>query len=69
MKILLNGKDHNIDKESSLLSFIKELNNNLYIEYSVAIIKNGEIIRKEFWDKTFIKENDKIEIFSIVGGG
>jgi sulfur carrier protein len=66
MNILLNGKDYSIDKERNLSSFVKESN---YNEDTVVIIKNAEIIKKELWDKTFLNENDRLEIFSFVGGG
>ncbi len=66
MKIFLNGKDHIIGNERSISLFVKESN---YNEDTVVVIKNAEIIKKELWDKTVINENDRLEIFSFVGGG
>jgi sulfur carrier protein len=35
----------------------------------VAVEYNGEILHRQFWSQTQIKEDDKIEIVTIVGGG
>lgn len=35
----------------------------------IAVEYNGEILHRQFWDKTLMQEGDKIEIVTIVGGG
>jgi len=30
---------------------------------------NGEILHRQYWENTEIKEGDKLEIVTIVGGG
>ena len=35
----------------------------------VAVEYNGEILHRQFWTTTMIKEGDRLEIVTIVGGG
>ena len=66
MQILLNGKSHTLNKESTLEQLIKEFcKNNKHI---IAEL-NGAVIKSRSWEKTFIKDGDQIELVTIVGGG
>ncbi len=66
MQILLNGKSHILEKESSLKQLIDELcQNNKHV---IAEL-NGTIIKSCAWPQTIIKDNDRLELVSIVGGG
>ncbi len=66
MQILLNGKSHIFEKESTLKELIEEFyKNNKHI---IAEL-NGAIIKSQSWEKTFIKDGDQIELIAIVGGG
>ncbi|RHX86517.1 sulfur carrier protein ThiS [Leptospira stimsonii] len=35
----------------------------------VAIQRNGNILKREFWDQTELMEEDQLEILRFVGGG
>ena len=35
----------------------------------VAVEYNGEILHRQFWDDTILKDGDRLEIVTIVGGG
>ncbi|MFM6517039.1 MAG: sulfur carrier protein ThiS, partial [Microcystis panniformis] len=35
----------------------------------VAVEYNGEILHRQYWENTEIKEGDQLEIVTIVGGG
>ncbi|NJM28115.1 MAG: thiamine biosynthesis protein ThiS [Pseudanabaena sp. RU_4_16] len=35
----------------------------------VAVEYNGEILHRQFWDDTILKDGDCLEIVTIVGGG
>ena len=62
----LNGDKYCIEREISLLELITYFNYNtslLVLEY------NNFICNKNNWNKLHIKNNDKIEIVTIVGGG
>ena len=63
---LLNGQKYSVSQTISLFNLINYFNYNsslLVLEY------NNSICNKKNWEKTFIKNNDKIEIVTIVGGG
>lgn len=61
-----NGEKYSINDEISLLQLVTYFNYNtslLVLEY------NNSICNKKNWNKIYIKDNDKIEIVTIVGGG
>ena len=63
---LLNGQKYCVKQKINLFDLINYFNYNgslLVLEY------NNSICNQKNWEKTFIKENDKIEIVTIVGGG
>lgn len=66
MKIILNGKACEIEKENSLLNILKSFDINP--QNLVAEI-NGEIITHAEFENKIIYENDVIELVKFVGGG
>ena len=66
IKIKVNGKYVNIDKNQALYKLLKKL--KIPIK-KVAIELNQEIIDKKNITKIIIKKNDKIEIVHFIGGG
>jgi len=66
IKIKVNGKYANIDKNQVLSKLLKKL--KIPIK-KVAIELNQEIIDKKNITKIIIKKNDKIEIVHFIGGG
>ena len=66
IKIKINGKIKNIDKNSKLLNIIKNFKIPLK---KVAIELNEEIVDKKKLNKISLKKNDKIEIVHFIGGG
>ena len=69
MKIRVNGEEKNIEleNEKALLSSTLELLG--YKSNTVIVEVNNLIINSKKWGNQIIKEGDKIEIVSIVGGG
>jgi sulfur carrier protein len=64
LKMLVN------DKEVKYQGNIKEL--LLSLNYSlerVAVLVNGELVKREDWEKFILKDDDYVEIVSLVGGG
>jgi len=62
----LNGEEYCIKSELTILNLLKYFNYNtslLILEY------NNLICNKKNWNKVYIKNDDKIEIVTIVGGG
>ena len=69
MKIKINGEEKNIELEnekallSSALIFLGYKPNTIVVEL------NDLIINSKKWDNEILKEGDRLEIVSIVGGG
>ena len=66
IKIKINGKIKNVDKNSKLSNIIKSLKIPLK---KVAIELNQQIVDKKKLNKINLKINDKIEIVHFIGGG
>ncbi|MBP7796944.1 MAG: sulfur carrier protein ThiS [Elusimicrobiales bacterium] len=61
--IIINGKK--VKNPRNIKNLLK-----LYrFPSNVAIIVNGELIKKNDWSKFVIKDNDVIDVLSFVGGG
>ena len=63
---ILNGQEYLTEHELTILELIN------YFNYSTSLFVleyNNLICDKKKWDKIRIKNNDKIEIVTIVGGG
>ena len=69
MKISVNGQEKKIEleNEKALLSSILEFLG--YKQNTVVVEVNDLIINSKKWDSEILKEGDKLEIVSIVGGG
>ena len=69
MKIIVNGKEKNIEiaNEKALLSSALKLLG--YKPKTIVVEVNDLIINSNKWDNQILKEGDKLEIVSIVGGG
>ncbi len=66
MNVKINGEDHTFNDNITLENIIKEL--NITINSIVAEV-NGQVITKEKFSNTVIKDNDVIELIKFVGGG
>ena len=68
MKIKVNGEERLIqsNKSISLNETIRLLG---YSSNTVVVEVNNLIINSEEWNEKYIKNGDKLEIVSIVGGG
>ena len=69
MKIRVNGNEKKIELENEkvLLSSILEFLG--YKQNTVVVEVNDLIINSKKWENEIIKEGDRLEIVSIVGGG
>ena len=62
----LNGQSYYTTQNLTLLDII------IYFNYNNSLLVlelNQFVYNKKKWHETFIKNNDKLEIVSIVGGG
>ena len=69
MRIKVNGKEKKIEleNEKALLSSILEFLG--YKQNTIVVEVNDLIINSKKWENEIIKEGDRLEIVSIVGGG
>jgi len=63
---LLNGQSYYTNKNLTLLDIIIYFN---YKDSLLVLELNQLVYHKDKWPQTFINNNDKLEIVSIVGGG
>ena len=66
MIIKINGKEENIKEQITLLDLVK---NKELDDYVIVVEYNQKIIPKEEFDKIILKDKDKLEILTFVGGG
>lgn len=62
----LNGQDYYTDQNLTLLDLLTYFN---YTDSLLVLELNQLIYNKNKWHQTFINNQDKLEIVSIVGGG
>ena len=63
---VLNGKSYYFKESINLLNLLSYFN---YNESILVLEHNNAICPKQKWNNVFIKDQDKIEIVTIVGGG
>ena len=69
MKIKVNGEEkfiNNADKEFTLTDTLSLLG---YNSNTIIVELNNLIVNYESWQENRVKDGDKLEIVSIVGGG
>ena len=66
IELVVNGKPRTVERPLSLLEYLEELGVNPAI---VAVEHNGEIIRRERYGETSLRDGDVLEIVRMVGGG
>jgi sulfur carrier protein len=63
---ILNGHQYCTESEITIFELMKYFNYNTFL---LVLEYNNLICAKKNWDKIRIKNNDRIEIVTIVGGG
>ena len=69
MKISVNGEEKKIELENEKASLSSTLEFLGYKQNTVVVEVNDLIINSKKWENEIIKEGDRLEIVSIVGGG
>ncbi len=69
MRIRVNGKEKIIELENEKVLLSRTLELLGYKQNTVVVEVNDLIINSKKWENEIIKEGDKLEIVSIVGGG
>tara|TARA_B100000941_G_C28347804_1_gene470190 strand:+ start:227 stop:436 length:210 start_codon:yes stop_codon:yes gene_type:complete len=69
MKIKVNGREELIHLENEELFLLRIIVFLGYDPQTVVVELNNLIINSKKWDSKKLKDGDKLEIVSIVGGG
>ena len=69
MKIRVNGEEKKIELENEKALLSSTLKFLGYKQNTVIVEVNNLIIHSKKWENEIIKEGDRLEIVSIVGGG
>ena len=69
MKIKVNGEEKNIITENEKVLLSSTLDSLGYKRNTIVVEVNDLIINSKKWENEIIKEGDRLEIVSIVGGG
>ena len=69
MKIKVNGKEKKIELENEKALLSSTLESLGYKQNTVVVEVNDLIINSKKWGDEILKEGDRLEIVSIVGGG
>lgn len=64
--ITVNGKEYESFEGKSVAELLSEFG---YKTAYIAVEINGEILKKDKYTETILKENDKLEVVNFVGGG
>ncbi|TAE61343.1 MAG: thiamine biosynthesis protein ThiS [Nostocales cyanobacterium] len=66
INLQVNGETRSCESQLLLPDLLQQLGFNPRL---VAVEYNGEILHRQFWTETIIKEGDRLEVVTIVGGG
>ncbi len=66
MKIMLNGKDHEVQGETTIAALLGELK---FTCGGIAVAVNGEIVARDAQSTQLINDGDRVEIIRAIGGG
>ena len=64
--ITVNGENRTLENPVSVTEYLKAYN---YIPVQVVVELNEEIIKRENYDTTVLKDGDVVEILHFMGGG
>ena len=64
--IIVNGKEINLTKETSVADYLEQ---NKYQVKRIAVELNGDILPKYSYSDTMLKDGDRLEVVTFVGGG
>ena len=69
MKIKVNGEEKYINNSNKEFTLTEALSQLGYNSNTIIVELNNLIINNESWQENKVKDGDKLEIVSIVGGG
>lgn len=67
MKIFVNGKETDLNKSLTVIELLTE--QKVKMPEMVSVELNGQILRRSEFEKTALKDGDKVEFLYFMGGG
>ena len=64
--IIVNGKEMNLTKDTTVAEYLEQ---NQYQVKRIAVELNGDILPKYSYSDTMLKDGDRLEVVTFVGGG
>ena len=68
MKLQINGESESFDVETLSVSDLLKLK-EVKMPEMVSVELNGDILDRDHFDTTLVKENDEVEFLYFMGGG
>ena len=66
MEVRVNGKAEKLETQMNIMDFVTSKGLE---PKGVVMLVNDEMVKREFWSKTLIEENDSLEVLRFVSGG
>lgn len=66
MKIIINGKEEAVDENTTLEQVVASRGIN---PAGIIVELNYALVKRESWPDIILRENDRVEILRLVGGG
>jgi sulfur carrier protein len=66
MEIVLNGENRKLSEGMTVLELVQQLG---FATDRLAVELNLQIVKREQWAASVLKEGDRIEVVQFVGGG
>jgi len=67
MLLIINGKEENVPKAVNVTDLLKV--RGIEVPEMVSVELNNEILSRNDFSNTLLKENDKVEFLYFMGGG
>ena len=64
--IIVNGKEINLTEDTTVAEYLEQ---NQYQVKRIAVELNGDILPKYSYSEKMLKDGDRLEVVTFVGGG
>ena len=64
--IIVNGKEINLTEDTTVAEYLEQ---NQYQVKRIAVELNGDILQKYRYSDNMLKDGDRLEVVTFVGGG
>jgi sulfur carrier protein len=68
MRVIVNGDATDLSNGATVMHVLEQLGRGPQPR-GVAVAVNGEVVPKTAWDQTALRDEDRVEVLTAVGGG